>query len=171
MILSMADYAYRVSQSLETGGFLPSQPWQNRSSISVSENGKIYRAYINQVCISAVYQIDGNVIKTGQKCDKFLVALNHTVEPVKGTAVFIELKGKDISHAIDQLESTIKNKNFTPFPQISDKARARIITAGCGPKSSSKSKLEEARIRFKRQYNIELRVLKSNQTDVAINPE
>lgn len=166
----MADYASRVSTGLEAKGFSPSQPWQKRSSISVSENGKTYRADINPDCRSAVYQIDGNVIKTAQKCDKFLVAINDSVNPSQGTAVFIELKGKDVSHAIDQLESTIKNGYFTPYPQPADKARARIITAGCGPKSSSKAKLEEARIRFKRQYNIELRVLKSNQSDIAINP-
>ncbi len=164
----MADYAGRLSQRLEADGFVPSQPWRTRSSISVSENGKTYRVDVNPVGSSAVYQIDGVVIKSGQKCDKLLIAINDSIPPQKGIAVFIELKGKDISHAIDQLESTIKNPSFLPFPKAADKARARIITAGCGPKSSSKSKLEEARIRFKRQYNIELRVLKNNQFDTPI---
>ena len=76
----------------------------------------------------------------------------------------------EIKFSVAALSLRGKRSYFTPYPQPADKARARIITAGCGPKSSSKAKLEEARIRFKRQYNIELRVLKSNQSDIAINP-
>lgn len=120
---------------------------------------------------SAAFQIDGNIISSGKKCDKLLVVTEDSVSLNKGVATFVELKGKDISHAIDQLEGTIKNQLFAPYPSGKDGVRARIVTAGCGPASSSKRKLEEARIRFKCQYHIELRVLKNNQPDSPIKIE
>ena len=47
------------------------------------------------------YKIDGNIIIDGNKCD-YLV-LNDDLK----TAYLIELKGKDIHHAIKQLEDTL----------------------------------------------------------------
>lgn len=164
----MADYACCISQRLEQAGFAPYQLWRYRSSISVSENGKTYIVDAVSPSLSAVFQIDGDVVSSGQKCDKLLVVTEGSPSPCKGVAAFIELKGKDISHAIDQLEGTIKNQLFTPYPSGKDEVRARIVTAGCGPASSSKRKLEEARVRFKCQYHIELRVLKNNQPDTPI---
>lgn len=164
----MSDYAVTISKRLEDKGFKPAQSWQSRSVIAVSENGKTYRTVISHDSVSAVFQIDGNIIKSGQKCDKLLVVTDDSDMPIQGRAVFIELKGKDINHAIDQLEAAINNQYFKPYPLEKDKTRARIVTGGCGPKSSSRMKLEDARIRFKRQYNIELRVLKNNQTDNTI---
>lgn len=164
----MADYAYDRACLLEAKGYKPEQEWKSRNMVSVSENGKTYKVEVGRHLDSAVFPIDGVIIKIGQKCDKFLsvVAENH-LESV-GTAVFIELKGVDISHAVDQLEETIKNNIFKPYPTPNDKVRARIITGGCGPKSSSRIKIEQARIRFKQQYNVELKVLKNFQTDNPI---
>ena len=48
------------------------------------------------------YRIDGEVIKEGIRCDYLL--LNET----KKDAYFIELKGSDISHALEQLDETAK---------------------------------------------------------------
>ena len=48
------------------------------------------------------YRIDGEVIKEGSRCDYLL--LNET----KKDAYFIELKGSDISHALEQLDETAK---------------------------------------------------------------
>lgn len=166
----MADFATDRSKRLQIKGFIPEQNWKKRENVSVSENGKTYKVPVDKNIETAVFQIDGEVIKTGHKCDKFLVALQRKDNYEKGIAVFIELKGKDISHAIDQLEMTIKNPLFLPYPSATDATRARIITAGCGPKSSSRLKFEEARIRFKRMYNIELKVLKNSQTDTILNP-
>lgn len=163
----MDDYAVDRSRRLERAGFTPSIEWKERSIVSVSENGKTYKVSVAAGLRSAVFQIDGVVITTGSKCDKFLAAIDADMNP-DGTAVFIELKGKDISHAIDQLEATLKSQQFMPKPRKEDSVRARIVTANCGPKSSSKAKLEEARIRFKTQYNTELRVLKNQQSDISI---
>ena len=165
----MADYTSAVVARLEKMAFHPIQQWTERGTISVSENGKTYRVAFNGENESAVFQIDNEIIRRGQKCDKLLAVLfpSHAF-PEKGTTVFIELKGKDISHAIDQLEAAIRNPLFMPYPKPGDHVRARIITAGCGPKSASRLKLEDARIRFNKLYNIELRVLKNSQQDTPI---
>ena len=164
----MSDFAIQCSNRLQNKGFAPEQEWRQRKLVSVSENGKTYKVPVASGIESAVFQIDGQVIKAGQKCDKFLVAKQ--TDGSKGTSVFIELKGKGVSHAIDQLEETIKNPLFRPYPTAADKTRARIITPSCGPASSSRIILEAARIQFKSQYNIELKVLKNSQPDSLLNP-
>lgn len=164
----MGDYAADRSQRLEKAGFFPYIEWQERHIVSVSENGKTYIAQIADGLKSAVFQVDGEIIKDGAKCDKYLAAVITKMTNQDGVAIFIELKGKDISHAIDQLEATLKSNQFHPYPRPNDLVRARIVTANCGPKSSSKAKLEEARIRFKKHYNTELRVLKTLQMDSLI---
>ena len=89
----MADYAYDRACLLEAKGYKPEQEWKSCNMVSVSENGKTYKVEVGRHLDSAVFPIDGVIIKIGQKCDKFLsvVAENH-LESV-GTAVFIELKG------------------------------------------------------------------------------
>lgn len=164
----MSDYAVERTLRLEKDGFHPYVEWKERPIVSVSENGKTYKASVAEGLKSAIFQVDGEIIKEGAKCDKYLAAVDTKEENQKGVAVFIELKGKDISHAIDQLEATLKSRQFQPNPRHGDIVRARIVTANCGPKSSSKVKLEAARIRFKAQYNTELRVLKTLQTDGLI---
>jgi hypothetical protein len=76
----------------------------NQRMIVSSEKGCTHRA--NNVLLSAVrhFQIDGDVVRDPQilKCDYLL--LNDDVK----TAYFIELKGSDIQHAIEQLECTLR---------------------------------------------------------------
>lgn len=161
----MADFASNKYQVLLSNGYDPCQDIKQRPIVTISEKGKTYKASVANGYGSAVFQVDGNIIKAGLRCDAFLVALQESENNQNGVAAFIELKGVDISHAVDQIEETIKNSIFRPFPKPEDKAKARIVTAGCGPKSSSKKKVEEARIRFKRLYNVELRILKNSQLD------
>lgn len=52
--------------------------------------------------------VDGCLIKDGIKCDYLLI------EKEKHVACFIELKGSDINHAYQQLETTIKSINNQP---------------------------------------------------------
>ncbi len=161
----MADYASEHYKMLMSKGFHPSQELKERSLVTISEKGKSYKASLPKGYLSAVFHVDGDIIAKGERCDAFLVGLHNITKESSGVAAFIELKGVDISHAVDQLEETIKNSLFRPFPKPEDKAKARIVTAGCGPKSSSKKKVEEARIRFKKVYNVELRILKNSQVD------
>lgn len=161
----MADYASERYEMLLSKGFEPCQSLKIRPIVTISEKGKTYRAAIPKELMSAVFHIDGDIINNGERCDAFVVALQKLAKERNGIAVFVELKGVDVSHAVDQIEDTIKNSLFRPFPKPQDIVKARIVTAGCGPKSSSKKKVEEARIRFKKLYNIELRILKNSQID------
>ena len=43
--------------------------------------------------------------------------------------------------------------------------RARIVTGGCGYASAAKSIMERAKIRFRKNYNCDLRILKNGQPD------
>lgn len=161
----MGDFASNRIKKLVDSGFIAEQPLQHRSTVSLSEKGKTYKVDVRNGAKSVVFQIDGYVITAGLKCDKFLAATTNT----DSRAVFVELKGKDISHAIDQLEATINNHYFLPHPLRNDCTRARIVSSGCGPKSASHAKLEKARIRFKEHYNIELKILKNNQPDSPVS--
>lgn len=160
----MDDYAVRIAQRLEDKGFNPEQEWRLRKKVSAAENGKTYNCTLAPEKNCAVYKIDGNLIKAGNKCDKLCLVIDEK----RNATVFIELKGKDIAHAIVQLESTLENNLFKPAPQKTDAVRARIVTNGCGPASASKIDLAKAKIRFFQKYNCDLRVLKSTQTDAAL---
>lgn len=41
----------------------PEQEWNKRKGISVGERGQVYRANFSQEYMSAVYAIDGGIIK------------------------------------------------------------------------------------------------------------
>ena len=65
---------------------------QHRAQNVVKQNN--LRSIVRQ------YKVDGNIITIGNKCDYLL--LNDDLK----TAYLIELKGKDIHHAIKQLDDT-----------------------------------------------------------------
>lgn len=102
-----------IYESLTASGFIAEQSLKERSNISVSEKGKTYILHLERQLSSAVFSVDGYIIKEGNKCDK-LVLLNVKKDKENGhwLEVFVELKGTDVSHAILQLETTIKNSIF-----------------------------------------------------------
>lgn len=166
----MADYTDRVLKALAATQVAPSQPDMVRSTVSVKEKGSKYTVDVPNGANSIVYTIDGQVITKGNKCDKFIAFYksNNQKNTKEGISVFLELKGHDVAHAITQIEETVKNALFRPYPAKDDKIRARIMTATCGPSSSSKKVFEAARIRFQKDYNIELGILKGLQKDRPI---
>lgn len=158
----MGNYASSIAERLTAAGFQPEMPLQKRKAVAFGEKGKRYSVEVSEGS-TMVYAIDGYVIKDGIRCDKLLIALNDQ----KGMAVFVELKGSDIMHAVEQLEKTINNPLFSPYPMIKDNTRARIVSAG-GPKSASRSKFIESQIRFKRDYHIELRQIGSKDSPIKL---
>ena len=85
-----------------------------RQSIIVSQDRKSscqHRAKNNLRSAVRQYKIDGNIIIDGNKCD-YLV-LNDDLK----TAYLIELKGKDIHHAIKQVDDTfnIMKSNLSDY--------------------------------------------------------
>jgi len=78
----------------------------NNSEVKVSENKREFRIinperkYINKV------EVDGCFIKNGPRCDYLFEILQGThIEKV----FYVELKGKDLKHAVRQLKATIEH--------------------------------------------------------------
>lgn len=117
----------------------PEQGWNKRKSVSVGERGQ-------------VYAIDGGIIKDYNivKCDK-LVLLD--LENQTLFELFVELKGTNIQHAIEQVEATLKN------PLFKDSAvkirQARIIGRKI-PSNTGNSITEKAKKMFISRYNCRL---------------
>ncbi|MCM1103016.1 MAG: hypothetical protein NC409_02825 [Clostridium sp.] len=70
------------------------------------ERGKRYALVNDKGCLVTLYHMDGGMIKDEegiQKCDYL-----YTVREEEClTAIFVELKGKDVSHAIAQIRASI----------------------------------------------------------------
>ena len=100
-----------LKNKLDTFDGQPEQGWNKRKSVSVGERGQVYRANFSQEYLSAVYAIDGGIIKDYNivKCDK-LVLLD--LENQTLFELFVELKGGNIQHAIEQVEATLNNPLF-----------------------------------------------------------
>lgn len=122
-----------------------------RTIVSTSERGKTYKVRFIEIKPSAVYKIDGNIITEGNKCDK-LVLIQSDVQHNKWIEIFVELKGKDTDHAIEQLKATVDKSIFQHTTIIQRWAR---IVAQSFPRNSGNSSYERARIYFKKK-NIDL---------------
>ena len=78
--------------------------YTNNKLVSISENKRTFKIknssilYINEVVV------DGCYIKVGERCDYlFEIINNDTIKDV----FYVELKGSNITHAIEQLKATI----------------------------------------------------------------
>lgn len=151
-------------ERLMTEGYTPEQILQIRAKVSVSENGKRYLLATNGKEETVVYAVDGNIVKEGLKCDK-LVLVKRSAKDAKSeqwTEAFVELKGVDTKKAIDQLRQTLKKAIFK-HPS-NDDIRARIV-AQSFPSNKSNPMMEKAKQEFRRDYNCDLRGMKSGQGD------
>lgn len=92
-----------------------------RRMIAVEENKKQYILH-NTGDIIAVYRVDGQMITSLDitKCDNLLVDTTSLL------VVFIELKGTDLRHALEQIENTCSNV-LQAFDQY--RLYARIVTS------------------------------------------
>lgn len=133
----------------------PQMQKQQRKVVSVKEKGKKYTLNLIPPKECVGYQVDGYIIKEGNKCDKLIV-----VDCVEhGWAeIFVELKGKDINHAILQLEETLKKESFSH--QTIKVKRARIVGQSI-PRNTGNSVMERAKIRFIQKYKCDLRAFSS----------
>lgn len=130
----------------------PEQGWNKRKSLSVGERGQVYRAIFSQNYLSAVYAIDGGIIKDYNitKCDK-LILLDFNDQTL--FELFVELKGGNIQHAIEQVEATLNNPLFKD--SAVKKRQARIIGRKI-PSNTGNSITEKAKKKFISKYNCRL---------------
>lgn len=144
-------------------GYSPQQDLKARKIVSVSEKGTKYKLATDDK-YSAVFQIDGYIIKKeeGRKCDKLILVRKDNTAKEDWTELFVELKGKDILRAIDQLRATLKNPKFRH--QSNKDIRARIV-ANSYPSNKANSNMEKAKRDFRKDFNCDLRSVKNGQED------
>lgn len=108
--------------------------------------------------------MDGNIVKEGLRCDKLVLVKRSAknVKPEQWTETFVELKGVDTSHAIEQLRQTLEKPIFRHSSNVD--IRARII-AQSFPSNKSNPTMEKAKQEFRKNYNCDLRGMKSGQED------
>lgn len=85
--------------------------------------------------------VDGCALTMGDRCDYLLVDEN-------GVEHFIELKGCDVAHAVDQLESSIKQLSMNKGRNYSFIVSTRCPLSG--------TDIQNFKKRFKQGYNSEL---------------
>lgn len=101
-------------------------------------------------------QVDGCAIddKVTMRCDKLLVSADEHEER------YVELKGTDVMHAIDQLESTIVR-----LGEFDDNRHAYVISTNVAPAYTTK--IQQKALHFKKKYHSEL-VVKEKLLEVAL---
>lgn len=99
-------------------------------------------------------QVDGCTIKDGIKCDKLLLSDDEHEER------YVELKGTDVMHAIDQLETTIVR-----LGEFDGNRHSYVISTNVAPAYTTK--IQKKQVYFKNKYKSEL-VVKGRQLDVSL---
>ncbi len=101
-------------------------------------------------------QVDGCAIddKVTLRCDKLLVSADEHEER------YVELKGTDVMHAIDQLESTIVR-----LGEFDDNRHAYVISTNVAPACTTK--IQQKALYFKKKYHSKL-VVKEKQLEVVL---
>ncbi|MDE6843230.1 MAG: hypothetical protein K2J24_06865 [Muribaculaceae bacterium] len=157
-----------MAESLHTvlsGRYSPAQSLASRENLSIKETKTTYKLSFGIRRQSVVYQIDGNIITEGNKCDYLILAKQDTAgnDDEKWKSIFVELKGKDVLHALKQLDATLDNKLFKHSSV--NEVHARIV-ARAFPANKADTEFEKARRRFKTKHkNCTFKQITSNQAD------
>lgn len=96
--------------------------FDTRSKVVVEENKKKYELINDQHEKVGCFHVDGGMIKSkgSVKCDNLLIDINSKV------AVFVELKGTDLKHALEQVDATMKSLSLG---LAGYRTYARIVTS------------------------------------------
>lgn len=154
-----------LGEYLENKGFMPEQPWKKRGTVSCGEKGKMYIAQTVDNTVCCVHRVDGVIIGPKQpKCDYLMLVRDKNDNPVGES--FIEIKGGDIMHAVEQLEATLRYFNVQRCSELD--SRARVVTSRSIPGSITKGDFERARVRFNKIYNCKLKRIKPSCPDTPV---
>ncbi len=137
-----------------------------RENLSIRETNTTYKLSFGKRRQSVAYQVDGNIIKEGNKCDFLILARQDITEndEEKWKSIFVELKGKDVLHALAQLDATLDNKIFKHSSV--NEVHARIV-AKSFPANNANTEFEKAKRRFKTKHkSCTFKQVSSNQPDV-----
>jgi len=99
-------------------------------------------------------QVDGCAIVDGVKCDNMLCSYDEHEE------YFVELKGSDIAHAIDQLRTTIIR-----LGEFDENRHAYVVCTKVAPQLTTL--IQKAKIEFRRKFKSEL-LVKVSHADISL---
>ena len=148
-------------ENLIRKGYETEQALQFRKLVSTQEQGKKYMLAVQGDFPSAVFQVDGYIIKSNLKCDKLVMVQTSTESIEAWTQIFVELKGHDSVHGMEQLLATVKNTIFTSPTNRVKKAR---LVATSFPANKANPKVEKLKIEFAK-LKVDYKNIKSGQTD------
>ncbi len=145
--------------------FQPKLPLDSRENLSLKEQRTEYRLRFGNRRTCVAYQVDGNIITEGNKCD-YLVLAKQDENPQNNNwkAIFIELKGTDVEHALEQLDASMSNGELK-HGSINER-HARIV-AKSFPSSKSNPKFEAAKRTFKEKHKCSLKQVSSGCPDLV----
>lgn len=132
------------------------------SRLTLKERGCEYRLVLQAPAWCLAYNVDGGIVtdKSLAKCDRVVYICNSGGEAEK--SVFVELKGRNVEHAIEQLASTLEQQIFKL--NRARKIFARAVTNRC-PANAGNASTEKAKKKFRQSYNCELKILKPGNPD------
>lgn len=103
-------------------------------------------------------KIDGCLINEGKRCDWLLLIKDRNLE------IYIELKGRRVDEAFQQLEETLKNQELKDildqqWKKQDRKKRCYVIHSRC---PSASTDVQDQQSLFKKKYKVTLKVEKSS---------
>lgn len=123
-----------------------------RNQFVCGEKRSRYALFLNPKMEGWRYQVDGYIITDGDKCDALILVKDGD----DFAEIFVELKGSDVSHAITQLEETLKNDLFKGSDSLVRWARIAIYSY---PKSLMlDQEVDKKTGAFLKKYRCELQI-------------
>lgn len=108
--------------------------FDDRKNISISENRKKYLLHNDLSNYIAVFHVDGAMVQDNDKikCDNLLI------DATGMKAIFVELKGTDLAHALQQINQTIDMmrddiSNCTKYARIVTSNRTNVPNIRANP--------------------------------------
>jgi|GEM_PF-6408858 len=123
-----------------------------KGDLAFSESGVEIHLLNSQRYECCKIQVDRCLPIRGVKCD-WMVWYNHNTQ-----AIFIELKGRKIPHAVEQLANTITWLRQNALLPAGKKV-CYIVTSNRCPRTTGKTLLEKAK--FKKHYSADLEIVRS----------
>ena len=97
-----------------------------------------------------VIQVDDCVIKQGMRCDYLIIAPSKD-KSFDSQEIYIELKGSDVKHAVEQIATTIQKLS----PDMSVSKLCFIASTRCPINSTQIQNLKK---KFRKKYNAKLTI-------------
>lgn len=124
------------------------EKYRKRKVIVIEENNCEYKVINKSSKEFYIYKVDGDLISpntSSKRCD-FLLICN-----ADNKAYFVELKGKDINKAFEQIEATLENKIITSELK-KFKYYIRVVLKRCPPKTQDQKYIENHRKLLTKKY-------------------